>query len=161
LDGGQGRHRRLERITQDGIFLCGLPHTACGRSRRIHGLALHSVAARIRAVFAPHLHARAWRTPFRRESGGAGSRYARALNTAHFDSIRPPVLSNRPRSRPDKACAHQSPARGAYFCVWPMRRFEYLPSGIRDRDAANFDRLVARLNGLELNRCEPATSEAA
>jgi hypothetical protein len=42
-----------------------------------------------------------------------------------------------------------------------MQRFEYPPSGIRDRDAAKFDRLDARLNGFTLNYCEPATKEAA
>jgi hypothetical protein len=52
---GQGRDRSMERITHDGIFLCELPHTVCGRSRRIRRLALHSAAARIRAAFAPHL----------------------------------------------------------------------------------------------------------
>jgi hypothetical protein len=45
--------------------------------------------------------------------------------------------------------------------MWPMQRFEYPPSGIRDRDAAKLDRLVARRNGFTLNCREPATKEAA
>lgn len=44
---------------------------------------------------------------------------------------------------------------------WPMRRFECLPSGIRNHDTANFDSLIARLNGLTLDRCEPAGKQAA
>jgi hypothetical protein len=50
--------------------------------------------------------------------------------------------------------------RGSLDC-WPMRRFEYPPSGVRDRDAANIDDLLARLNGLTLDCCEPAAEEAA
>jgi hypothetical protein len=44
---------------------------------------------------------------------------------------------------------------------WPMRRFEYPPSGVRDRDAADVDDLLARLNGLTLDCCEPAAEQAA
>jgi hypothetical protein len=42
-----------------------------------------------------------------------------------------------------------------------MQRFKNPPSRIRDRDAANIDRLVARLNGLTLDCCEPAAEEPA
>jgi hypothetical protein len=53
------------------------------------------------------------------------------------------------------------PSQRGSLGIWPMQCFEYPPSGIRDRDAAKFDRLVARLNGFTLNCCEPTTKEAA
>jgi hypothetical protein len=53
------------------------------------------------------------------------------------------------------------PSQRRSLGIWPMQRFEYPPSGIRDRDAAKLDCLVARLNGFTLNCREPATKEAA
>jgi hypothetical protein len=42
-----------------------------------------------------------------------------------------------------------------------MQCLECPPPRIRDHDAANFDRLVARFNRLTLDCCEPALEEAA
>jgi hypothetical protein len=53
------------------------------------------------------------------------------------------------------------PSQRRSLGIWPMQRFEYPPSGIRDRDAAKLDCLLARLNGFTLNCREPATKEAA
>jgi hypothetical protein len=42
-----------------------------------------------------------------------------------------------------------------------MQCSECPPPGIRDRDAANFDRLVARFNRLTLDFCEPTLEKVA
>ena len=57
---------------------------------------------------------------------------------------------------PGWLCGNESHSLG-----FPMQRFECPPTSFSDRDAANFDSLVARLNGLTLDGRELATEEAA
>jgi hypothetical protein len=73
------------------------------------------------------------------------------------------ILTNAPKSEPKnrRPKGRRSEKETRSLSFWPIRRFECPPPGIRDRDAANFDGLIGRLNGLTLNCCEPATEEAA
>jgi hypothetical protein len=78
-------------------------------------------------------------------------------NVVQFKSLQKPQ-----QKRPFRTAAPSHPLGPKGGGVqWSALVFECSPSGICDHDAADFDRLVASLNGLALDYCMRAAKEAA
>jgi hypothetical protein len=81
------------------------------------------------------------------------------IDWKNVGSIRP--KSPGPVGVTTRANAGQRGSASLAGVVKDRSTFERPPSAVRNRDAVDFDRAVAGLNGLTLDRCEPTAEEVA